>query len=956
MTNIELYIDKKLCDIQSPEKLGVRLNRVLINPAELSTKDAQYSYSITIPATPTNDAIFGYANVEEVKNKFNHNYKALLYVNSILIFDGRFKLSEIDAEGSYKGNLVVPAKKTIKEIFGEKKMTEIEGSWDLSFTNPDNENEPLTITEMLNKYNTEPGTPDCIFPLVLYGLLPKVSKDGENSFSGKAIWDKYVRLGIEDFPPSINCLNTIKKIFENSKDEKGEEYHIGGSAFEDARLKNLYMSYQNPTNYQQEWNWGYLGRMKLKGTWTNIKNDNKDIEASHLETEFYVTQGDCEHVAVNLFNARNSDITVLEDTGSNISQSEHEKGANRIIKNTHIVIPTSGLYKVKFGARMKVGTSAESKYKAKYYTINDTRFSYSNSHDANNEFNSSRYELKLIRDRGNGDFDMTNSVIDGIYYKNNHNQEMDKSGGTDRKYNFPLFATSPKYFPQANPQAILFVDPCQNPNIISGFRWGKGDEEVSQHPLDKNDFYCNILSAKNGLSWDKTVDTVTYSAVNSLPYWRYGILQEDEEPTEPTEEGEDGEESEVDEATREYGYEMSDKFITKFDSPENYIGKKNNLDGDGLVHTVIWLEKGEHIALSDVTDIGVWREGSRHKYKGAYIKHEVEFEIEIEPYKLNKEWLTVNSDGTGTTKMSWNEESDFNMDKINLIKFLPSGQKIDDWLENFCKAFNLDLMQPKENEFELNVKQIRPTASAASVIDLDGKASINQRTNQSLGLPSEFQLGFKVNQEEEGYFRSKELNGEIAEDGGGSFITGNIDGQVVTQASNFSYNWFKKIYKGEENAANPMLLELPVITNKQIWELNEPKDYGEMMKKLYTDYAQRFWYKAEKPYNVGIVWSNTDKHIELLLPHLSNSLNKQDTLTLDYYNNPSSILTIYFSIIATDDSNYTYIECYLTPDEYEQMDGSKLVKLNGDLYYVAAVEGYDPMGRNKTKLKLIRKV
>ena len=51
-----------------------------------------------------------------------------------------------------------------------------------------------------------------------------------------------------------------------------------------------------------------------------------------------------------------------------------------------------------------------------------------------------------------------------------------------------------------------------------------------------------------------------------------------------------------------------------------------------------------------------------------------------------------------------------------------------------------------------------------------------------------------------------------------------------------------------------------------------------------------------------------------------------------------------------------YIECYLSPDEYDQLNGAKLVKLNNDLYYVAAIEGYDPLGRNKTKLRLIRKM
>lgn len=151
-----------------------------------------------------------------------------------------------------------------------------------------------------------------------------------------------------------------------------------------------------------------------------------------------------------------------------------------------------------------------------------------------------------------------------------------------------------------------------------------------------------------------------------------------------------------------------------------------------------------------------------------------------------------------------------------------------------------------------------------------------------------------------------------------------------------------------------MELELPLIANKEIWG-EDPSDYAQMLKKLYTNYSQRFWYKNNKPYNVGVVWKHNEKQVDLLLPRLQSNMDN-NSLVLNYYNNPRSILTSYFSIIATDDSNYTYVECYLSPYEYEQLDGSKLVKLNGDLYYIAAVEGYDPMGRNKTKLKLIRKV
>lgn len=952
MTNIELYIDKKLCDIQSPDKLGVRLNRVLINPAELTTKDAQYSYSITIPATSSNDAIFGYANVEEVKNKFNHNYTAQLYVDSIRIFEGRFKLSEIDSDGNYKGNLVVPAKKTIKEIFGEKKMSEIEGAWELDVSDPSNPDTPLSMVEMLNKYNTDKDIPDCIFPLPLYGLLPKVELEDKGDVSRKTIWDKYVRLGIEDFPPSINCLETIKKIFKNDKNDSS---NIGGSAFEDDRLKNLYMSYQNPTTYQQEWNWGHLGHFKIGGSWTNYKRIE---DTDYFEKYFYRNEnrdGDesrWDIYTANLLQSSMLDNLSIKDHGTNVI-SFKTTDSNK--KNIHITIPQSGLYKINLDVSLTLRMSDQDVKKddGNVYVIGENNHLAATAKKTKmNNFSNSRYEVKLLRDFGGG-IDITDVKFDGVLYKNNLPQEMNQNNSL--------------YFPMPSERCVQMIDPLQNELLIGGFRWGDTAYTVKQlgsqtkYIVDSifnlaegcfdNPYpaYSRILAIKNGWSWDKKYSQKNkiYSAINAEGYAK--LIGEEYDA-----------ETDVKTKATVRPWDKSTKFAVELlkTGKTNSITNTNNDKGTGYLNQIIWLEKGEHLSLVTVSDQGHRSDGAEH----GWMVHDIDFTLEVQPFKSNYDWITVDNNGTGTSAMAWDESSDFKTDIIDLVKFLPSEQKIDEWLDNFCKAFNLELTQPKDGKFELNVKQTRSTASAASVIDLDGKASIAQRTNQPLGLPSEFQLGFKINKEEEGYVKS-----EGNKDGGGSFITGNIDGQVVTQTSNFSYNWFKditrvietKVKNAEGNivtTTSTVPLKLPVISHKEIWATDDGKDDKEMMKKLYTNYSQRFWYKNDTPDNVGIVWENTDKKIELMLPQLENTLNKQDVLNLDYYDNPNSILNTYFSIIATDDSNYTYVECYLNPDEYEQMDGTKLVKLNGDLYYVAAVEGYDPTGRNKTKLKLIRKV
>lgn len=999
MTNIELYINKQLCDIVSAENLGIRLNRILLNPAELSLRDSQYSYSITIPSTPTNDLIFGYSNVEEVKNKFNRQYAAILYIDEVKIFEGNFRLSEIDKDGNYKGNLVVLAQKTVKEIFGDKKMNEA-GEWWVDIETTDEkkkqvESFPRFISRMNSIENSK-----CIFPLVLYGLLPKQpqkqKEDGEPSYTGKTEWDDTVRLGIEDFPPSINCMQTIRHIFESTKDDRDKPVSIGGSAFDDPRLLKLYMSYQNPVDYPQPWHWGALGKMHLKGKWTNIKNDNKKIENEHLEPYFYQTNSDTKHLAVNLFHSKNAEVTVLQDLGNNIVQYDVSDDEGKKVKQiTNVRIPFSGLYKITLKGEMAM-IKGEGGYEDKENYCFGYRFAYSNSYHSNNEFSNIRYELKLLRSRSDADFDMSKSVIDGVYFKNNQRQDIETDKNKD-KDNKPKFDKYPMYFPKPSSESVLFVDQAQNPHFVCGFRWGISDTKFGHNPIDKEAGKCSVLAAKSGLSWDASIDTENVSAVSSPPYDVYGIIGGEDIPDANADPNEEKTTTELEEP--QIDYEESNRFGVEVDkSPKNEVKMKpmpvdadpimTNAQAyaDGKVHMIVWLEKGEMLTLADVNDEGIWRSGERKKGKEAYIKHAVTFDLEIEPFRTDKEWVKVGLDGTGIAKMNWEDESNVDTKKINLARFLPSEQKIDEWLDNFCKAFNLQLTQPEPYKFELDVRPVRSANTPLPVINLDNRAHVLQSYNQPLGLPSEFKLGFKINKDEEGYMDSDVLKNKNYEDGGGSFSTGSIDGQAVTQNSNFSYNWYKEIThkrsKCDENLCDPnkcngnnggecncdknddenkckeIKLMIPVITHNEIWLKYEFKDYAEMQSKLYTQYSQRFWY-FDRLYDAEKVWDNGKNRISddaMQIALVKNKLDDGDRLSLDYHDKKGSILKTYFNIIASNDSNYTYVECYLTPDEYERLSGAAIVQFNGDLYYVAAVEGYDPTNRDKTKLKLIRKL
>ena len=124
------------------------------------------------------------------------------------------------------------------------------------------------------------------------------------------------------------------------------------------------------------------------------------------------------------------------------------------------------------------------------------------------------------------------------------------------------------------------------------------------------------------------------------------------------------------------------------------------------------------------------------------------------------------------------------------------------------------------------------------------------------------------------------------------------------------------------------------------------------MLERYTDLASRFFYYDGLLNDLGVDFSFGGSTI--YIAKVSNEL--PGLSVLNYKNHSRTILDNYFTLLISGSSHYTEIEGYLTPAQYEAFNGSVMAVFNGDLYYVAEISGYDPSGRNKTKIKLIRKI
>lgn len=398
------------------------------------------------------------------------------------------------------------------------------------------------------------------------------------------------------------------------------------------------------------------------------------------------------------------------------------------------------------------------------------------------------------------------------------------------------------------------------------------------------------------------------------------------------------------ESTQVIGWEATNRYnISVQNAPATFARRGQfvgvpadaGYNGQTDMSAAIWLEAGELITVASVSAEGRYKREGMHSTYGL-IQHRVDWSLSIQPFRTEKTWISVGLNGTGSRTMNWLDPVNFDTDSINLMGFLSDSVKVNDFIENFCKAFNLIITDEGAGRFSLDVKQSQRAVSSRS-LDIDAKASLMDRSNTPLGLPSVYKIGFTVADDEQGYV----LTGD---DGGGTFNTGVVEGGTVEQTSTFSYNWYFELSKTQ--TGGPVILEVPIISKTDVWDPAMP--YPEAMAKRYTNLPYRFWYFD------GQLAADFEFNGEpMALAKVSEDMPES---ILNYKNIDESILRNYFTLLIDGASHYTEVSLYLTPAEYTKLNGAMYVKYNSDLYYIAEIAGYDPTGRNKTTLKLIRKI
>jgi hypothetical protein len=995
---IEIWVNDELIELESNSSLNLRINNVMFNPTQTTTTQASYSYSFTIPSTPNNDKIFGYANNLAKLNKFHARYNCIVYADGQEIFKGSLTIQKYSAkEKKYSCNLVAIKQNTLEDIFGEEKLSDLH--WDV----------PFSGAPTINEINASESTKYC-FPLICYGVFQKkyVTSDSVGStYTSKKEIDKYNKWWIESFYPALNVVETMKKAFES----KG--YTVGGSALTDKYISNIYATCNLDNEQTPIYNVGSpkFGKLEFNVKWNNYQScktstssrrsigSGREGSVTHSNSTGALCQDlkfPCEPIMPAL-NASNNTaqeeynfdsimVWNMMDSVNNPSGVTVTLSGDSYMYDPNeevIVIPADGWYRIKIDCIANLSGNA-------FSNLSGTVKQWTTTFGENEEFKKrdviisgnnasfSSYmplEIQLVRN-----YDQNIELIRGKknvkYYTGDPNQETYSYHGsyTSQTYTnkheweceFPhqdLYGAEPPtkvgelLSSVANSRTELMESLGWRKTTNGRNRSGGGNSYVGQNgatiynnlgfrhktghvmpydPIVSPSFICGFSSYGEG----------TVSVMKNGYSWTNQATRKNEIMSNVTglqliAKNRDGSET-------TYDTEYCKNTYTN--APTSYVttvaGAYFNYM-TGSLYCCVYLNKNDVLELMAI----------QRDYEGEQIyATSAECNVAIEAISQRTE-----SELRGDLGWGWYSKTDF-PEELNLFNFTNNQTKIQDWITNVQKALNLEFVF-EGNDIQINTnKGIRKTVTYG--VDIDDRVSSDEAESEFISYPKEMAVKWKINPEEYGFeltVPEEHINdtGDTWQrwgDSGFTVIELNDDSyetQKQETSTNFSYTYYMNFdfkqqhMDGTEDAAK--VIRIPVIELSQY--MAEGYGYDEAMQHDGYSLTQRFFYRGELTTDYVILSDSMHESVNLLYP-----MNSLDNFNLSYKDSEMSLATEYFNIHPLLASNYVVVEVYLNPEEYKLIKDGALVRFDNDLYYTSEISGFDPSGSNTTKLKLIKKI
>ena len=969
--NIEIYVNGELLDLES-QNINLRLNNTLFDPEKIASTQADYSFSFDVPSTPKNDKIFDYANNLSKLGKYLQRTHAEVYADGHLIFNGTMTVNSFK-EKKYNCNLVSVKLYSLDEIFGDSVMT------DIPFYIP------FSGATEINSMNADSAS-TVTFPLVSYGAFqkePKMRDEVANTYTSKFDIDKYNKWWISSFYPSPNTMELVRKAFE----WKG--YNVGGDAFQDPTLKNVFVSPNLSSEQQPLYNLGNprIGSVNLTTTLTTSGSGyEQELQFPYFcvdnpQGQFggqYGQQGEGEAwnwSSIRVYDMMKSGTTTLDDT---YMYDPNEKC---------IVIPADGFYKIELEITSTLNTTGSLNVEQMWVReaqIVETGVTMPVGFDEVTPL-----EIQLVRNyndnielikgkknreykNGNPTFPDASNVVEwytcfpheDLYASRIPTKKNDltckMSSRRNANGNFGGASTNvTAYTPTDTGLPDIDISGSRSGTGTTGGFGGRGRRNIPPSTLPNRDytpsslgyvygdgeimafdqavsdnFICGFSSfmygtgavMKNGYSWSKSNATKNYAFFNEMGY---------------------------------YGLENSGGSIVQKSSDINYNSyvnapvmtfSKSSNAMTGRICCNVWLNKNDILELFAVQRSYIDTAGTPVNYSTTTTAR---LKIDAASPK-SYQWLKYN-------KFEYYSPTEFDTD-LKVTNFQNNEMKVADWIDGVQKAFNLQINQDGKNIWIDTIKNVNYYTGYA--VELDNRCNSANAESSRINYPKSMAVSYKIDDEEWGFERSvtpqsmlNEPNWKDYADSGFTVIKLNDD-QYVTEKSEISlpfsytwydnFNWFEVDAANVQNDDNRLTLRMPVISKFSY--MIDGYDDEECMKHDGYSLSQRFWFRPQS--TDAFVWldSKPSERVEIYLP-----TNERDGVNLSYKATENSLLK-YFNTTPYLASNYVTIEAYINSEEYNDLKNGAMVHFDSDLYKVSEIEGFDPICKNTTKITMIKKV
>jgi len=969
---IEILINGEALDLSKDTSLTLQDN--IFSPVDVASKETSYSYTFKVPSTDKNNRLLAHWNVLEGTQK-ETRFEAELVVDGNSCFRGSMVVKSFDGQ-SYSLNLVSIKYSTVNEALSGKTMADIK--WEI----------PYNGVATINAMNADMTQNDVFFPLVCYGAFqktPTLVDEVANEYTSKFVIDSTNKWWHSSFYPSVNLLELLKKSLETGG------FTIGGSAFSDPNLKNIYLSTHLANDQVPTYNLGNQLFGHISGTTTFDTSTATNRYIQELNYPYFKLQesmGDRSApntAAKTYYQWSLIDWWNLLDTEDSTVTMSHN--SYTFEKNEHIiVIPADGWYKVKLKANCKMASpnsylDACELYVDYWQGDGMQTKTFTNIEKDNAIF--APLEIQLVRNlsdedrieliKGGENTKFLNGDPTQATFNFKEGEIGFRDGGYVNRVNwkteFPhqnlYTAEAPTITESLVSQGVSINS--VNIELLQGAREGgtarpttggratngggtsqgtgledyqagwrrRGYLHTNTHVFDQgvtNSFICGLSSMGNGIP----------SVARNGRSWSKMISDKNDVFANVEGYG-DYKENRISSSSMVTQLVSSQYCQNQWlGAPRNRCDAKTKGVMSGTVECCMWLNRNDRVEL-----VAVQRDyfGKKpYSWSGT-----VDFEITaISP--RNRAYLEAHN-------YAYSTPTQFPVN-LQLSEFFNKEMAISDFLDNVVKTLNLELIQ-EGNQVDVNVAKTSGDRSvAAYAVDIDDRVSTTKVSDGSafgierIDWPRSLSVQWSIDTSEFGFQNSipwERRGDDDADqygDSGTTILTLSNDTYATDDksvSSKFSYTWYGTF---ELSGDTSKFISIPVIAadDKMI-------DYNTYEDDLSYDgfsLAQRMWYRQAPSTDTVKTTSNADWVETVYLTYPTGTYQGTEVS----FKTGSTLLN-YFTLRALFGSEYTNVDCYLTAEEYKLIKGGAMVHFNADLYYCSSIQ-WSPTSK-LAKLKLMRK-